>query len=87
MPNKPAVVGSHGERATRHSATRGGPRPQTSPRVYVEAWPGGGWTVRIAGHPVPISRHDTEEDALERAAAYRRGLERERAEAGDRKSW
>jgi hypothetical protein len=43
--------------------------------------------VRIAGHPVPISRHDTEEDALDRAAAYRRGLKRERAEAGDRKSW
>lgn len=87
MPNKPSVVGSHGERATRRSATRGAPRPKTSPRVYVEAWPGGGWTVRIAGHPVPISRHDIEEDALERAAAYRRGLERERAEAGDRKSW
>jgi hypothetical protein len=36
--------------------------------------------VRIAGHPVPVSRHDTEEEALERAAAYRRGLEREQAE-------
>lgn len=71
-----------GDRRAHHA-----PRPQTSPRVYVEAWPGGGWTVRIAGHPVPISRHDTEEDALERAAAYRRGLERERAEAGGRKSW
>lgn len=86
MPNKPSVVGRHGEHATRRSATRGAPGPQTSPRVYVEPWPGGGWTVRIAGHPVPISRHDTEEEALERAAAYRRGLERERTEAGNRGS-
>ena len=69
MPNKPTVVGRHGERATLRNVTRGAPRPQTSPRVYVEAWP------------------DTEEDALEGAAAYRRGLKRERAEAGDRKSW
>jgi hypothetical protein len=50
------------------------------PHVYVEPWPGGGSTVRIAGHPVPVSRHDTEEEALDRAAAYRRGLEREQAE-------
>jgi Uncharacterized protein conserved in bacteria (DUF2188) len=82
MPNKPSVVGRHGERATLRSVTRGG-RPQTSPDVFVEPWPGGGWTVRIAGHPVAISRHDTEEEALKRAAAYRRGLERERTDAGD----
>ena len=42
--------------------------------VVVEAWPSGGWAVRISGHPVPISRHDTEEEALHRAAAYRQGL-------------
>jgi hypothetical protein len=57
-------------------------KPPTSPDVYVEPWPGGGWTVRIAGHAVPVSRHDSEEEALERAAAYRRGLKRERTDAG-----
>ncbi|HET7051212.1 MAG TPA: hypothetical protein VFI54_23300 [Solirubrobacteraceae bacterium] len=36
--------------------------------------------MRIAGHPVPVSRRDTEEEAVERAAAYRRGLEREQAQ-------
>jgi hypothetical protein len=87
MPNQRSVVGRHSERAARRSITRGGPRPQTSPDVYVEPWPGGGWTVSIAGHPVPISRHDTEEEARERADAYGRGLERERTEAGDRMSW
>lgn len=46
------------------------------PRVYVEAWPAGGWAVRLEHHPVPVSRHDTEEEAESRAAAYRRGLER-----------
>jgi hypothetical protein len=42
--------------------------------VYVEAWPGGGYAVRLAGHPVPISRHDTEAEADAKAAAYLRGL-------------
>lgn len=42
--------------------------------ILVEPWPSGGWAVRIAGHPVPISRHDTEEEALARAGAYRQGL-------------
>ena len=46
------------------------------PNVVVEPWPAGGWAVRLEGHPVPVSRHDTEEDAHSRAAAYRRGLER-----------
>jgi Uncharacterized protein conserved in bacteria (DUF2188) len=50
---------------------------EPAPRIYVEAWPGGGWVVRLAGHRVPVSRHDTEEEALDRAAAYRRGFERE----------
>jgi hypothetical protein len=44
-------------------------------RVYVEPWPSGGWAVRIEAHPVPVSRHDTEEEAESRAAAYRRGLQ------------
>jgi hypothetical protein len=47
------------------------------PTVSVEAWPSGGWAVRIAGHPVPVSRHDTEEEALARAAAYRQGFSNE----------
>jgi hypothetical protein len=51
---------------------------EPAPRIYVEAWPAGGWVVRLAGHSVPVSRHDTEEDAHDRAAAYRRGFERER---------
>lgn len=47
-----------------------------APRVYLETSPAGGWVVRLEDHPVPISRHDTEEEAESRAAAYRRGLER-----------
>ena len=47
------------------------------PKVIVEAWPSGGWAVRIIGHPVPVSRHDTEEEALDRAAAYRQGFTNE----------
>lgn len=44
--------------------------------VDVEAWPGGGWAVRLAGHHTPISRHDTEDEAHAKAASYQRGLER-----------
>jgi Uncharacterized protein conserved in bacteria (DUF2188) len=47
------------------------------PRIIVEAWPSGGWAVRIDGHPVPVSRHDTEDEALDRAAAYRQGFANE----------
>ena len=42
------------------------------PRISVEAWPAGGWVVRVEGEPTPISWHDTEEEALFRARAYRR---------------
>lgn len=49
-------------------------------RVYVEPSPAGGWCVRAEGVDAPVSRHDTEEDARERAAAYARGLMREAAE-------
>jgi hypothetical protein len=58
------------------------PSPPDDRHVRVEPWPGGGWVVRIAGHPTPVSRHDTEEEARERAAAYVRGLERERLRGG-----
>ena len=53
--------------------------PDREPEVHVEPWPAGGWVVRLPGHPVPVSRHDTEEEATQRAAAYRRGLARLRA--------
>lgn len=49
------------------------------PRIRVEPWPAGGWAVWLEGHAVPVSRHDTEEEARRRAEAYRRGLELERA--------
>ncbi|MHB1834494.1 MAG: DUF2188 domain-containing protein [Solirubrobacteraceae bacterium] len=49
-----------------------------SEQIVVEPWPAGGWVVRMEGHPTPISRHDTEEEARARAAAYSRGLERQR---------
>ncbi|GAC1387780.1 MAG: hypothetical protein NVSMB48_27240 [Marmoricola sp.] len=44
--------------------------------VRVEPWPGGGWAVRLHGHPTPISRHDTEDEAAVKASSYQRGLER-----------
>jgi uncharacterized protein DUF2188 len=43
---------------------------------FVEARPGGGWSVKLIGHPAPISRHDTEDEAEAKAKAYRRGAER-----------
>lgn len=43
--------------------------------MYAEPWPSGGWAVRLEGNPMPISRHDTEEEAELRAAAFRRALE------------
>lgn len=56
---------------------RDNPDVERRSRVYVEPWPAGGWVVRLDRHPTPICRHDTEEEAEARAAAYRRGLERE----------
>lgn len=50
----------------------------TSEEVYVEPRPSGGFAVKLLSSPAPVSCHDTEEEALVRAAAYRRGLERER---------
>jgi GNAT superfamily N-acetyltransferase len=45
-------------------------------RLWVEPWPSGGYAVRVDGSATPLSRHDTEEEAQERAAAYDRGLSR-----------
>jgi hypothetical protein len=42
----------------------------------LQACPSGGWSVKLTGHPVPVSRHDTEVEAHAKAAAYRRGVER-----------
>jgi hypothetical protein len=40
---------------------------------YIEANPAGGYRVMLRGHAVPVSRHDTEEEAVARMAAYERG--------------
>jgi GNAT superfamily N-acetyltransferase len=42
----------------------------------VEPSPAGGYFVRLRGEAVPLSRHDTEEEAEAAAAAYERGLAR-----------
>jgi RimJ/RimL family protein N-acetyltransferase len=44
-------------------------------RCYVEPSPAGGYHVRLRGTDAPVSRHDTEEEAEEAAAAYQHGLE------------
>jgi GNAT superfamily N-acetyltransferase len=45
-------------------------------QVYIEPSPAGGYFVRLRGEPAPVSRHDTEEEAMAAAAAYDRGLAR-----------
>jgi GNAT superfamily N-acetyltransferase len=45
-------------------------------RFYVEPSPAGGWFVKLTGHHAPVSRHDTEEEALERRDAYQVGSSR-----------
>jgi GNAT superfamily N-acetyltransferase len=44
-------------------------------RFTVEPSPAGGYFVRLQGADAPVSRHDTEEEAEEAAASYRRGAE------------
>ena len=46
-------------------------------RFYVEPSPSGAWFVKLSGHDAPVSRHDTEEEAIERSDAYARGAARE----------
>jgi hypothetical protein len=41
---------------------------------YVEASPAGGYRIMLGGHDAPVSRHDTEEEALVRLQGYVRGL-------------
>lgn len=40
----------------------------------IEPSPRGGYAVRLAGHPTPVSHHDTEEEAEARVAAYEHGM-------------
>jgi GNAT superfamily N-acetyltransferase len=49
-------------------------------RFYVEPSPKGAWYVKLTGHDAPISRHDTEEEAIERRDAYARGAARDEGE-------
>lgn len=58
-----------------------GPRVTPNSLAYVEPWPSGGWAVKLVHHPTPVSRHDTEDEARDKAAAYQRGLENEEQEA------
>lgn len=57
------------------------PRIDPVAQFYVEAWPSDGWAVKLAGHRVPVSRHDTEPEAKAKADAYQRGVERDRSTA------
>lgn len=50
------------------------------PPFFVEPSPAGGYRVMMREHHRPVSRHDTEEDAVHRMAAYRRGWENAQAE-------
>ena len=50
-----------------------------SDEVYVEASQAGGWLVKLTGSAAPLSFHDSEEEALSKADAYRRGIERDRS--------
>jgi GNAT superfamily N-acetyltransferase len=46
-------------------------------RFYVEPSPAGGYFVKLAGSEAPVSRHDTEEEALARRDAYQVGAGRQ----------
>jgi GNAT superfamily N-acetyltransferase len=47
--------------------------PVSPKRFYVEPSPAGGYFVKLAGADAPVSRHDTEEEALARRDAYQMG--------------
>jgi GNAT superfamily N-acetyltransferase len=52
-------------------------------RFSVEPSPSGAWYVKLAGHDAPISRHDSEEEAIERRDAYARGAARSDGELAE----
>ena len=43
------------------------------PPFFIEPSPAGGYRIMLRGHYRPVSRHDTEEEAAHRMAAYLRG--------------
>jgi GNAT superfamily N-acetyltransferase len=51
-------------------------------RFYVEPSPSGGWFVKLTGTDAPVSRHDTEEEALARRDAYQVGATRKPSPSG-----
>jgi GNAT superfamily N-acetyltransferase len=51
--------------------------PVAPMRFYVEPSPAGGYFVKLAGSDAPVSRHDTEEEALARRDAYQLGASAE----------
>src|SRR3712207_9411556 len=53
-------------------------------RFRVEPSPSGGYVVRLEGHDVPVSRHDTEEAAEEWVARHAGGTEAVAGEAPPR---
>jgi GNAT superfamily N-acetyltransferase len=51
-------------------------------RFYIEPSPAGGWFVKLTGTDSPVSRHDTEEEALARRDAYQVGSTRKPSPGG-----
>lgn len=47
---------------------------------YVEPSPSGAWFVKLVGHGAPVSRHDSEEEAIAHRDAYARGAARSEGE-------
>ena len=41
-----------------------------NPPPFVEPGPAGGYRIMLRAHYRPVSRHDTEEEAVQRMAAY-----------------
>lgn len=52
-------------------------------RFHVEPSPAGGYYVKLEGSDSPVSRHDTEEEATERARGYEAGLARAADSTGE----
>ncbi len=46
---------------------------EPQPPFFVEPGPAGGYRIMLRAHDRPVSRHDTEEEAVQRMAAYLRG--------------
>lgn len=46
---------------------------EPQPPFFVEPSPAGGYRIMLRAHYRPVSRHDTEEEAVQRMGAYLRG--------------